>query len=137
MENTSFILSPQLRDWILTKHFETLKEAMALEYLGRESTSVRKPINKSLKICFKCNRMGHTADRCFSANIPRINFPDIPRDRYYKPQNIQPIRDNFIRPNAQSQGTMLCTHCGGRNHNIKSCYKLRSAVKCTYCGKNK
>lgn len=154
---TTFIqgLSPQLRNWIMAKDFKTLKEAenhaRTLEYLDKESIPAitdsnqtyqdSKPINKSFKMCFKCHRMGHTADRCFSANIPRINFSGLPIDTYYKPQNINPIRDNFISPNAQSHGyiyqrqELLCTHCGGRNHNKESCYRLQSAVKCTYCGK--
>lgn len=157
-------LSPQLRNWVMARDFKTLREAEShartLEYLDVEPTQQTPPIpslNQTRqgsnqltrpppRECGRCHKLGHTADRCFASNIPRINFSGIPRDTngLQKPRGINPIRDNFSRYNSQGprvnrpdyqRPDLLCTHCGGRNHTKESCFQLRAAIKCTYCGR--
>lgn len=100
------------------------------------------PNHRPVRECQRCHRVGHRTDQCFAGNIPRVNFSGIPRDTLPRGDNVR--RSNFRRPDEMVKNfqgplyqgqELLCTHCGGRNHTKESCYKLRAAVKCSYCAK--
>lgn len=97
---------------------EAVESAVEEERVINQSKSFNKTQNfqdknsKKPVRCFKCNRLGHTANKCY-VNNSISQLPNYPKKNFIKQENINKIH-------------VTCSYCKKPGHHISNCFKKRN-----------